>query len=84
MRAFDVRLAADAGAEQVADALARPNADEPVNGVLLQLPLPEGLDGSAADRADRPAKDVDGLTPVNVGLLALGRPGPAPVHPAAA
>jgi methylenetetrahydrofolate dehydrogenase (NADP+) / methenyltetrahydrofolate cyclohydrolase len=75
MAAFDVRLPADASAEDVARELARLNADDEVSGMLLQLPVPAHLDGPALTSLVDPRKDVDGLTPVNAGLLALGRPG---------
>jgi methylenetetrahydrofolate dehydrogenase (NADP+)/methenyltetrahydrofolate cyclohydrolase len=52
----------------------RLNADASVHGILVQLPLPRGLDADAIiDRLD-PAKDVDGFHPTNVGLLALKKP----------
>jgi methylenetetrahydrofolate dehydrogenase (NADP+)/methenyltetrahydrofolate cyclohydrolase len=50
------------------------NADERVHGILLQLPLPEHLDQDPLITLIDPAKDVDGLTPVNAGLLAQDRP----------
>jgi methylenetetrahydrofolate dehydrogenase (NADP+)/methenyltetrahydrofolate cyclohydrolase len=81
MEGFDCRLSADASAEQIAAELEALNADEAVSGVLLQLPLPAGLDGSALTSLVSPAKDVDGLTPVNAGLLSLGRPGLRPCTP---
>jgi methylenetetrahydrofolate dehydrogenase (NADP+) / methenyltetrahydrofolate cyclohydrolase len=81
MTPVDRRLPADASSEQIAAELKRLNADEAVNGVLLQLPVPEHLDGPALTALIVPEKDVDGLTPVNVGLLALGRPGLAPCTP---
>ncbi|HEV2924306.1 MAG TPA: bifunctional methylenetetrahydrofolate dehydrogenase/methenyltetrahydrofolate cyclohydrolase FolD [Solirubrobacteraceae bacterium] len=79
---FDVRLPASASFEEVAEQLDRLNADAEVNGVLLQLPVPAPLDGAALTGMIDPAKDVDGLTPVNAGLLALGRPGLRPCTPA--
>jgi methylenetetrahydrofolate dehydrogenase (NADP+) / methenyltetrahydrofolate cyclohydrolase len=79
---FDLRLPASASFEEVAEELERLNADPAVNGVLLQLPVPAPLDGAALTARIDPAKDVDGLTPVNVGLLALGRPGLRPCTPA--
>jgi methylenetetrahydrofolate dehydrogenase (NADP+)/methenyltetrahydrofolate cyclohydrolase len=79
---FDVRLAANASFEEVAEELERLNADPAVNGVLLQLPVPAPLDGATLTGMIDPAKDVDGLTPVNAGLLALGRPGLRPCTPA--
>ena len=78
---FDRRLAADASFEDVADELERLNADRAVSGVLLQLPVPEHLDGPALTALISPEKDVDGLTPVNAGLLSLGRPGLRPATP---
>jgi methylenetetrahydrofolate dehydrogenase (NADP+)/methenyltetrahydrofolate cyclohydrolase len=79
---FDVRLPASASFEEVAEELERLNADAAVNGVLLQLPVPAPLDGAALTGMIDPAKDVDGLTPVNAGLLALGRGGLRPCTPA--
>jgi methylenetetrahydrofolate dehydrogenase (NADP+)/methenyltetrahydrofolate cyclohydrolase len=51
------------------------NADKAVHGILIQLPLPKGLDPEALLMAVDPAKDVDGLHPVNAGKLMTGRPG---------
>ncbi len=81
MTPFDQRLPADAKHEQVAGLLDELNHDETVSGVLLQLPLPDHLDGAALTGTIDPAKDVDGLTPVNAGLLSLGRPGLRPCTP---
>jgi methylenetetrahydrofolate dehydrogenase (NADP+)/methenyltetrahydrofolate cyclohydrolase len=81
MTPVDRRLPADASSEQIGAELESLNADEAVNGVLLQLPVPEHLDGPALTALIVPEKDVDGLTPVNAGLLALGRPGLAPCTP---
>ena len=81
MQAFDRRLAADSSAERVAEELHTLNADEAVSGVLLQLPLPGELDGAELTSLISPAKDVDGLTPVNVGLLSIGREGLRPCTP---
>jgi methylenetetrahydrofolate dehydrogenase (NADP+)/methenyltetrahydrofolate cyclohydrolase len=50
----------------------RLNADPTVHGIIVQMPLPEGLDGDAATSAVLPAKDVDGLHPQNLGLLLRG------------
>jgi methylenetetrahydrofolate dehydrogenase (NADP+) / methenyltetrahydrofolate cyclohydrolase len=81
MTPVDVRLAADASFEQIAEQLESLNADQAVSGVLLQLPVPEHLDGGALTAMIAPAKDVDGLTAVNAGLLSLGRPGLRPCTP---
>ncbi len=75
MTPFDVRLPADSSFEAVADELARLRSDEQVSGILLQLPVPEHLDGPTLTNMVPPEKDVDGLTPVNTGLLSLGLPG---------
>jgi methylenetetrahydrofolate dehydrogenase (NADP+) / methenyltetrahydrofolate cyclohydrolase len=77
----DTRLPADASAADVAAELESLNADERVSGILLQLPLPGELDGAALTALVDARKDVDGLTPVNAGLLALGRPGLRPATP---
>ncbi len=81
MAPLDRRLPANASFEEVAEELERLNADVTVNGVLLQLPVPEHLDGPALTGIIIPEKDVDGLTPVNAGLLALGRAGLRPCTP---
>jgi methylenetetrahydrofolate dehydrogenase (NADP+) / methenyltetrahydrofolate cyclohydrolase len=79
---FDRRLPADASFEQVADELDALNNDPAVSGILLQLPVPDHLDGPTLTGMIAPEKDVDGLTPVNAGLLSLGRPGLRPCTPA--
>ena len=57
------------------------NADPAVDGILVQLPLPRGLDSDSVIRAIDPAKDVDGLHPLNLGYLAQGRPTFVPCTP---
>jgi methylenetetrahydrofolate dehydrogenase (NADP+)/methenyltetrahydrofolate cyclohydrolase len=57
------------------------NADDAVDGILLQLPLPKGLDSTEIMDTIDPAKDVDGFHPVNTGLLAQKRPGLRPCTP---
>jgi len=79
---FDRRLPADASFDDVAEELERLNEDEVVSGMLLQLPVPEHLDGAELTGMIRAEKDVDGLTPVNAGLLSLGQPGLRPCTPA--
>ena len=76
------RLPADASQAQLLDVIARFNADPALHGYLVQLPLPAGLDEEAALLAVDPAKDVDGLHPVNLGRLVMGAPGPLPCTPA--
>jgi methylenetetrahydrofolate dehydrogenase (NADP+)/methenyltetrahydrofolate cyclohydrolase len=78
---IDRRLPADASGDLVAAELESLNADEEVSGILLQLPLPAQLDDGPLTALIDPAKDVDGLTPVNAGLLSLGRPGLRPCTP---
>ncbi len=58
------------------------NADSDVHGILVQLPLPQGIDTTRILDAIRPAKDVDGFHPENVGLLQQGRPRFLPCTPA--
>lgn len=62
--------------------VARLNADDDVDGILVQLPLPPRIDPKKVIDAIDPAKDVDGFHPINVGRLQLGRPVLAPCTPA--
>src|SRR6202008_3376146 len=57
------------------------NADEEVNGILVQLPLPKQIDTQKIIAAIDPAKDVDGFYPLNAGRLASGLPGLVPCTP---
>jgi methylenetetrahydrofolate dehydrogenase (NADP+)/methenyltetrahydrofolate cyclohydrolase len=70
----DVRLPATVGQQALLAAVAELNADDAVDGILVQLPLPNGLDEVAVIEAVDPVKDVDGFHPLNAGLLYLGRP----------
>jgi methylenetetrahydrofolate dehydrogenase (NADP+)/methenyltetrahydrofolate cyclohydrolase len=81
MKPFDVRLPASATFEDVARTLTELNEDPAVSGILLQLPVPDHLDGATLTGMIDPDKDVDGLTPVNAGRLALGLPGLRPCTP---
>jgi len=81
MTPFDHRLPADASFDQVSGLLDQLNADPAVSGILLQLPVPDHLDGPTLTGMIDPDKDVDGLTPVNAGRLALGLPGLRPCTP---
>jgi methylenetetrahydrofolate dehydrogenase (NADP+)/methenyltetrahydrofolate cyclohydrolase len=78
---FDHRPPADVSAEDVAALIAELNADPAVSGILLQLPVPDHLDGPGLTALIEPIKDVDGLTPINAGYLAQGRPGLRPCTP---
>lgn len=75
-------LPADASQAELLDVIARFNADPTLHAYLVQLPLPTGLDEEAALLAIDPAKDVDGLHPLNLGRLVMGTPGPLPCTPA--
>lgn len=67
--------------EHLVSLIASLNGDDEVDGILVQLPLPRGLDGETAVEAIEPAKDVDGLHPFSLGKLMLGRPGLRPCTP---
>ncbi|AUX22938.1 bifunctional protein FolD [Sorangium cellulosum] len=69
------RLAADTTEAALLARIAELNADDTVDGILVQLPLPPHLREQRVLDAVDPAKDVDGLHPLNAGLLAMGRPG---------
>jgi methylenetetrahydrofolate dehydrogenase (NADP+)/methenyltetrahydrofolate cyclohydrolase len=81
MEGFDLRLAADASREEVAATVEALNADPAADGIIVQLPLPAHLDGGELTGLVDPGKDVDGLTAVSAGRLALGRPGLRPCTP---
>jgi methylenetetrahydrofolate dehydrogenase (NADP+)/methenyltetrahydrofolate cyclohydrolase len=74
-------LPADTPREQLVALIERLNGDDAVNGILLQLPVPEHLDGVELTGMIDPDKDVDGLTPVSAGRLALGIEGLRPCTP---
>ncbi|OMQ16032.1 bifunctional 5,10-methylene-tetrahydrofolate dehydrogenase/5,10-methylene-tetrahydrofolate cyclohydrolase [Modestobacter sp. VKM Ac-2676] len=74
-------LPATATQEEVAAVLTELAADPEVSGILLQLPLPRGLDSGALVQLIPAEKDVDGLTTLSAGLLAQGRPGLRPCTP---
>src|SRR6266498_496802 len=73
-----VALPADASQAQVEDTVAELNADPAMHGIIVQLPLPDGLDPVRVQEAIDPAKDVDGLHPWNEGRLLRGDPWLAP------
>jgi methylenetetrahydrofolate dehydrogenase (NADP+)/methenyltetrahydrofolate cyclohydrolase len=70
----DYRLAADTSEQDLIDLVWQLNADDSIDGLLVQLPLPDGIDEARVLRAIEPVKDVDGLHPFNAGQLYLGRP----------
>lgn len=78
---INVTLPADATTARVVETVRRLNEDPEINGILVQLPLPEGIDEEAVIAAVSPAKDVDGFHPCNLGRLFSGRPRFAPCTP---
>ena len=74
IEAIDRRLPADTSEEEVLELVAELNAHPNLDGLLVQTPLPAHIDEARVTSAVDPSRDVDGLTPVNAGLLALGRP----------
>lgn len=77
----DHKLPATASQAELMALVAQLNDDPAVDGILVQLPLPAGLDSDAVIRSLDPAKDVDGLHPMNLGYLAQGRPVFSPCTP---
>jgi len=75
-------LAAATSQEELLDLVRALNADDAVDGILVQLPVPAHIDSDAIVAAIDPGKDVDGLTPYNAGLLAHGTPDLVPCTPA--
>jgi methylenetetrahydrofolate dehydrogenase (NADP+) / methenyltetrahydrofolate cyclohydrolase len=72
--ARDHRLPKDASEDDVLGLVAELNADDGIDGILVQLPLPSGIDQNRVIRAVEPIKDVDGFHPFNAGQLYLGEP----------
>ena len=81
MHAFDRKLPATTSEADLLALIAALNADEAVNGILVQLPLPKQIDAQKVIAAIDPAKDVDGFHPLNVGRIASGLPGLVPCTP---
>ena len=80
--ARDLRLPADASEEDVLTLVEAFDEDDAVDGILVQLPLPSQIDEARVTHAVSPAKDVDGIHPVNAGHLYLGTPLHVPATPA--
>jgi methylenetetrahydrofolate dehydrogenase (NADP+)/methenyltetrahydrofolate cyclohydrolase len=78
---IDVKLPDSASQEQVFAAIDDLNARDDVTGMIVQLPLPDGLNDEAAVERVLPTKDADGLHPFNLGRMILGQPGPLPATP---
>ncbi len=81
MRGFEHRLPADAREDDVVALVRRLNADEAVDGILVQMPLPRQINAHRVINEIDPAKDVDGLTETNAGRLLLGVKGLEPCTP---
>ncbi|CAL8978963.1 Bifunctional protein FolD protein [Rhodoplanes serenus] len=81
MRSFEHRLPAETTQDALLALIARLNADPAVHGILVQLPVPKHIDPLAVILAIDPAKDVDGLHPMNSGRLASGLPALVPCTP---
>jgi methylenetetrahydrofolate dehydrogenase (NADP+)/methenyltetrahydrofolate cyclohydrolase len=77
----DIRLPAGTTEAELLERLEALNGDDSIHGILVQLPLPDHLDPARIIRALDPAKDVDGLHPLNAGQLYLGRPTLVPATP---
>ena len=81
IHANDLRLPADLPEDELLALLVELNADDAVDGILVQLPLPKHIDETKAIEALDPGKDVDGFHPMNAGRLYLGRPNLVPGTP---
>ena len=81
MASFEHKLPAETLLNDLLSIIAQLNADPAVHGILVQLPLPKGLDSQKVIDAIDPAKDVDGLHPINAGRLATGHPALTPCTP---
>ncbi|WP_439107513.1 bifunctional methylenetetrahydrofolate dehydrogenase/methenyltetrahydrofolate cyclohydrolase FolD [Congregibacter sp.] len=74
MRSFEHKLPASTSEKELLDLVASLNADDAVNGILVQLPLPAHIDAQLVIESIDPAKDVDGFHPMNTGALSNGDP----------
>jgi methylenetetrahydrofolate dehydrogenase (NADP+)/methenyltetrahydrofolate cyclohydrolase len=81
MEARDLKLPADTSEDELLATIAELNADDGVDGLLVQLPLPDHIDENRVIEAIAPGKDVDGIHPLNAGRLYLGRPTLVPGTP---
>jgi methylenetetrahydrofolate dehydrogenase (NADP+)/methenyltetrahydrofolate cyclohydrolase len=81
VRSFDEHLPATATQQEIEEIIDRFNDDDNVHSILVQLPLPEGINDEEVLLRIRPEKDVDGLHPTNLGRLVMGVPGPLPCTP---
>jgi methylenetetrahydrofolate dehydrogenase (NADP+)/methenyltetrahydrofolate cyclohydrolase len=81
IEARDLRLPAETSEEELLRLVGELDADDAVDGILVQLPLPDHIDEGRIIRAIDPLKDVDGFHPLNAGLLLAGTPGHVPGTP---
>jgi len=81
MRSLEHKLPADTSEEKLVALVRALNADNEVDGILVQLPLPKGLNSDRVIAEIHPDKDVDGLTEASAGRLVLGKPGLRPCTP---
>ena len=81
LESFTHRLPAETTQDALLDLVARLNADDAVDGILVQLPLPGQIDEAAVIAAIDPDKDVDGFHVINAGRLAVGEPALVPCTP---
>lgn len=82
MRSEEIRMAESSTTAEVLATVQALNADDGIDGILVQMPLPKQIDSRAVLLAIDPAKDVDGFHPFNVGNLVGNIPGPRPCTPA--
>jgi methylenetetrahydrofolate dehydrogenase (NADP+)/methenyltetrahydrofolate cyclohydrolase len=81
MASFEHRLPDSVSQEELLALVDQLNEDDAVDGILVQMPLPSGIDDKAVIDSVDPAKDVDGFHPLNAGRLATGEPGLVPCTP---
>jgi methylenetetrahydrofolate dehydrogenase (NADP+) / methenyltetrahydrofolate cyclohydrolase len=82
VRSQQIDYPASVTQEELMASISKLNADPAVHGILVQLPLPKGIDSAQVLQAVSPAKDVDGFHPANLGALLEGRPKVVPCTPA--
>jgi methylenetetrahydrofolate dehydrogenase (NADP+) / methenyltetrahydrofolate cyclohydrolase len=81
IRSTDIRLPEETTEAELLERIAELNDDDAIDGILVQLPLPDHVDEGRVIRAVEPVKDVDGFHPLNAGQLYLGRPTLVPATP---
>jgi len=83
IRSFDHKPDASISQEELLELVGELNESDEVDGILVQLPLPDQIDSATVINSLDPDKDVDGLTPISAGRLAGGRPDLCPPRPRA-